>query len=117
MIAQTLPFFQPQMPLTRPKMKLPADEAASPTKTEQHTREFLSCSFLRAGCAIRNGNEPDDRNNNIGFRCAKTPGFKSKKKRQTVLYRQAHFPGSRRLTGCRSVEQWVFIALVRRCPS
>jgi len=26
-------------------------------------------------CAIRNGNEPDDRNNNIGFRCAKTPGL------------------------------------------
>jgi hypothetical protein len=23
-------------------------------------------------CAIRNNNEPDDRNNNIGFRCAKT---------------------------------------------
>lgn len=31
------------------KAKLPAEEAASPTKTEQHTREFLSCSFLRPG--------------------------------------------------------------------
>jgi len=106
MIAQTLPFFKPQMPLNRPnlyqlylqkelerqrlkkgrelllpdqtrfallqelaaasyqtegsgvtyaaaeplvKTKLPAEEAASPTKTEQHTREFLSCSFLRPG--------------------------------------------------------------------
>ncbi|GEM_PF-3052593 len=106
MIAQTLPFFKPHMPLNRPnlyqlylqkelerqrlkkgrelllldqtrfallqelaaasyqtegsgvtyaaaeplvKTKLPAEEAASPTKTEQHTREFLSCSFLRPG--------------------------------------------------------------------
>jgi len=106
MIAQTLPFFQPHIPLTRPnlyqlylqkelerqrlkkgrelllpdqtrfallqelaaasyqtegsgvtyaaaeplvKTKLPAEEAASPTKTEQHTREFLGCSFLRPG--------------------------------------------------------------------
>jgi formylglycine-generating enzyme required for sulfatase activity len=31
------------------KPALPAEEAASPTKTEQHTREFLSCSFLRLG--------------------------------------------------------------------
>lgn len=31
------------------KPKLPPEEAASPTKTEQHTREFLSCSFLRPG--------------------------------------------------------------------
>ncbi|MDZ7312911.1 MAG: SUMF1/EgtB/PvdO family nonheme iron enzyme [candidate division KSB1 bacterium] len=31
------------------KPALPPEEAASPTKTEQHTREFLSCSFLRPG--------------------------------------------------------------------
>jgi hypothetical protein len=31
------------------KPNLPQEEAASPTKTEQHTREFLSCSFLRPG--------------------------------------------------------------------
>jgi len=31
------------------KPKLPPEEAASPTKTEQHTREFLGCSFLRPG--------------------------------------------------------------------
>lgn len=106
MIAQTLPFFKPGIPLNRPnlyqlylqkelerqrlkkgrellladatrfallqelaaasyktegsgvtyaaaeplvKTKLPPEEAASPTKTEQHTREFLSCSFLRPG--------------------------------------------------------------------
>ncbi|MFQ5639306.1 MAG: SUMF1/EgtB/PvdO family nonheme iron enzyme [bacterium] len=24
-------------------------------------------------CANRNNNQPDNRNNNIGFRCAKTP--------------------------------------------
>jgi len=67
-------------------------------------------------CAIRNGNEPDDRNNNIGFRCAKTPCGKTKSKKQTAKgnFRQARFPGIRRLMGCRSVETWVFIALVRR---
>jgi len=33
-------------------------------------------------CAIRNRNEPDIRNNNIGLRCAKTPlGNEPKKKR------------------------------------
>jgi hypothetical protein len=32
-------------------------------------------------CAIRNRNNPDNRNNNIGFRCAKTPpGQKEKSK-------------------------------------
>ncbi|MCK6561509.1 SUMF1/EgtB/PvdO family nonheme iron enzyme [candidate division KSB1 bacterium] len=31
-----------------------------------------------AACAYRNNNEPDIRNNNIGFRCAKTPGARGK---------------------------------------
>jgi hypothetical protein len=35
-------------------------------------------------CAIRNHNEPDDRNNNIGFRVAKTPCGKANGKRQTL---------------------------------
>ncbi|NUM79124.1 SUMF1/EgtB/PvdO family nonheme iron enzyme [candidate division KSB1 bacterium] len=29
-------------------------------------------------CAYRNNNEPDNRNNNIGFRCAKTPGARGR---------------------------------------
>ncbi|MCK6618977.1 MAG: SUMF1/EgtB/PvdO family nonheme iron enzyme [Calditrichaceae bacterium] len=33
----------------RVKPKLPPEEAVSAVKTEQHTREFLGCSFLRPG--------------------------------------------------------------------
>jgi hypothetical protein len=35
-------------------------------------------------CAYRNNNQPDNRNNNLGFRCAKTPLRRAVK---------AHFPG------------------------
>jgi len=37
-------------------------------------------------CAIRNGNDADDRNNNIGFRCAKTPGAKKQRANGKKLF-------------------------------
>ncbi|MGH7595334.1 MAG: hypothetical protein ACREOI_03235 [bacterium] len=55
-------------------------------------------------CAYRNNNDADNRNNNVGFRCAKTPFRKTKSKRQKANLARPVFPesGGSRVAGARS---------------
>ena len=85
---------------------------------EQKFRQVLrgGAWYLRlhyVACSIRNGDEPDVRNSSIGFRCARTPFAQRAKSIALGALGQTYFPRIWWLTGCQSVEQWVFIALVR----